>query len=133
MQRLAFFGALAAAGVIALSGCGKGGPQGAPPQMPPQGVGVLTIAEQSVPLVAELPGRTSPFAVSDVRPQVSGIIQRRLFTEGSNVRAGQVLYQIDPAPYQAAYNSAAATVSSTRAKAERYAALLKQTANSAQD
>lgn len=133
MQRLAFFGALAAAGVIALSGCGKGGPQGGPPQMPPQGVGVLTIAEQSVPLVAELPGRTSPFAVSDVRPQVSGIIQRRLFTEGSNVRAGQVLYQIDPAPYQAAYNSAAATVNSTRAKAERYAALLKQNAISAQD
>jgi membrane fusion protein (multidrug efflux system) len=136
MQRLAFVGALALAGAMMLSGCGKGGGQagaGRGFQMPPQGVGVLTIAEQSVPLVAELPGRTSPFAVSDVRPQVSGIIKQRLFVEGSNVRAGQVLYQIDPAPYQAAYDSASATVNSTRAKAERYAALLKQNAISAQD
>ncbi len=134
MRRLVLLGALAAAGAIALSGCGKGGGNAAAGfKMPPQAVGVLTIAEQSVPLVAELPGRTSPFAVSEVRPQVSGIIQRRLFTEGANVKAGQVLYQIDPAPYQAAYDSAAATVNSTRAKAERYAALLKQNAISAQD
>jgi membrane fusion protein (multidrug efflux system) len=101
--------------------------------MPPQQVGVLTVAEQPVPLAAELPGRTSPFAVSEVRPQVSGLILKRLFVEGSSVKAGQVLYQIDPAPYQAAYDSAAATVNSTRAKAERYATLLKQNAISAQD
>ena len=131
MRRLVVVGALALAGVISLSGCGKQG--GPPPKMPPQSVGVLTIAEQAVPLVAELPGRTSPFAVSDVRPQVSGLIQKRLFVEGSNVRAGQVLYQIDPAPYQAAYDSAAATVASTRAKADRYATLLKQNAVSGQD
>ncbi|MBV9551100.1 MAG: efflux RND transporter periplasmic adaptor subunit [Alphaproteobacteria bacterium] len=120
------------AAVAALAACGKpaGGP---PPKMPPQQVGVLTIAEQPVALMAELPGRTNPFAVSEVRPQISGLVKQRLFTEGSNVKAGQVLYQIDPAPYQAAYDSASATVNSTRAKAERYAALLKQNAISAQD
>lgn len=132
MRRLVLVGALAVAGAVGLSGCGKQG-GGAMPKMPPAQVGVLTIAEQSVPLMAELPGRTSPFAVSDVRPQVSGIIKSRLFVEGSSVKAGQVLYLIDPAPYQAAYDSAAATLNSTRAKAERYAALLKQNAISAQD
>jgi len=131
MHRLVLVGALAFVGALSLSGCGK--PSGPPPKMPPQQVGVITITEQSVPLIAELPGRTSPFAISEVRPQISGIVKARLFVEGSNVKAGQVLYQIDPAPYQAAYDSAAATVSSTRAKAERYAALLKQNAISAQD
>jgi len=134
MRRLVLLGALAVVGAVALSGCGKGGGnQAAGFKMPPQNVGVLTIVEQNVPLMAELPGRTSPFAISEVRPQISGIVKQRLFVEGSNVRAGQVLYQIDPAPYQAAYDSAAATVNSTRAKAERYAALLKQNAISAQD
>ena len=131
MRRLVLVGALAVAGAISLSGCGK--QAGAPPKMPPQQVGVLTITEQPIPLVAELAGRTSPFAVSDVRPQVSGLIKARLFVEGSSVKAGQVLYQIDPAPYQAAYDSAAATVNSTRAKADRYANLLKQNAVSGQD
>ena len=130
-MRLILVGALAVAGAVALSGCGKQG--GPPPKMPPQQVGVLTVTEQAVPLVSVLPGRTSPFAVSEVRPQVSGLILKRLFVEGSSVKAGQVLYQIDPAPYQAAYDSAAATVNSTHAKAERYAALLKQNAISAQD
>ncbi len=130
MHRLVLMAAVA--GAVALSGCGKQS-GGAPPKMPPQAVGIVTIAEQPVALVSELPGRTSPFAVSEVRPQVSGIVKQRLFVEGSHVRAGQVLYQIDPAPYQAAYDSAAATVNSTRAKAARYAALLKQNAISAQD
>jgi membrane fusion protein (multidrug efflux system) len=116
-MRLILVGALAMAGAVALSGCGK--QDGPPPKMPPQQVGVLTVAEQPVPLVSVLPGRTSPFAVSEVRPQVSGLILKRLFVEGSSVKAGQVLYQIDPAPYQAAYDSAAATVNSTRARAER--------------
>jgi membrane fusion protein (multidrug efflux system) len=132
MCRLVLVGALAVASAVSLSGCGKQG-AGAPPKMPPQAVGVLSIAEQSLPLIAELPGRTTPFAISEVRPQISGLVKQRLFVEGSNVKAGQVLYQIDPAPYQAAYDSAAATVNSTRAKAERYAALLKQGAISAQD
>ena len=89
-MRLILVGALAVAGAVALSGCGKQG--GPPPKMPPQQVGVLTIAEQPVPLVSVLPGRTSPFAVSEVRPQVSGLILKRLFVEGSSVKAGQVLF-----------------------------------------
>jgi len=114
-----------------LAGCGeKSGP---PPQMPPASVGVQTITEQAVPLAAELPGRTNPYAVSEVRPQVSGIIQRRLFTEGANVKAGQPLYQIDAAPYRAILDSAEAQLGSARARAERYATLLKQNAISAQD
>ena len=79
------------------------------------------------------PGAPIPIAVSDVRPQVNGIIQHRLFTEGSTVKAGQPLYQIDPAPYQAAYDSAAATLASAKVKAERYAALLKANAIAPQD
>jgi membrane fusion protein (multidrug efflux system) len=100
--------------------------------MGPPEVGVVTIEPQAVNLSTLLPGRTSPFAVSDVRPQVNGIIQARLFEEGSNVRAGQVLYQIDPAPYRAAYDqakaqlaSAQANVATAKVKAERYADLVK--------
>jgi membrane fusion protein (multidrug efflux system) len=118
-------------GAALLAGCGE--QAGPPPQMPPASVGVLTITEQRVALSNELPGRTSPFAVSEVRPQISGIVQRRLFTEGSNVKAGQPLYQIDPAPYRAVLDSAEATLSSARTRAERYASLLKQGAISAQD
>ncbi len=78
-------------------------------------------------------GRTDPTAVSDVRPQVNGIIKARLFVEGSTVKVGQALYQIDPAPYQAAYDSAAATLSSAKVKASRYAELLKANAIAPQD
>jgi membrane fusion protein (multidrug efflux system) len=91
------------------------------------------VKEQPVTLVTELPGRTSPYAVSEIRPQVSGIIKKRLFVEGSTVKAGQPLYQIDPAPYRAAYESANATVASTKVRSERYAALLKQNAIAPQD
>jgi membrane fusion protein (multidrug efflux system) len=103
------------------------------PKFPPPAVGFIVIKEQTVPLTAELPGRTDPYAVSDVRPQVSGIIQRRLFTEGSVVKKGQPLYQIDPAPYQAALESAEANLATTRVKADRYAALLKVNAIAPQD
>jgi len=96
-------------------------------------VGFIIIKEQPVALTAELPGRTDPFAVSDVRPQVSGIILHRLFTEGSTVKAGQALYQIDPAPYQAAYESAEASLASTKVKADRYAKLLASNAIAPQD
>jgi RND family efflux transporter MFP subunit len=101
--------------------------------MPPPSVGVITIKEQSVSLTAELPGRTSPFAVSEIRPQVSGIIKARLFTEGSTVKAGEALYQIDPAPYQALYNSAEASLASAKVKSERYARLLAENAIAPQD
>jgi membrane fusion protein (multidrug efflux system) len=115
---------------LALAGCGKSGQQ---QQLPPAMVGIEVVKEQAVPLVTDLPGRTSPFAVSEIRPQVSGIIKKRLFVEGSVVKAGQPLYQIDPAPYQAAFDSANATVASTKVRAERYAALLKQNAIAPQD
>jgi membrane fusion protein, multidrug efflux system len=111
-----------------LSACSK--PQ--PPQMIPM-AGFMVVHEQPVELTAELPGRTDPTAISDVRPQVNGIIKARLFVEGSTVKAGQPLYQIDPAPYQAAYDSAAATLASAKVKAERYAALLKANAIAPQD
>ena len=102
-------------------------------QMPPASVGTITIAEQPVELTVELPGRTNPFAVSEIRPQISGIVQKRLFVEGSTVKMGQALYQIDPAPYKAAYDNAVATLASTKAKAERYARLLTENAIAPQD
>jgi membrane fusion protein (multidrug efflux system) len=101
-------------------------------QMTPM-AGFAVVKEQPVQLTAELPGRTDPTAVSEVRPQVSGIIKARLFTEGSTVKVGQPLYQIDPAPYQAAYDSASATLSSAKVKASRYAELLKASAIAPQD
>lgn len=116
--------AIAFAVLTALAGCGRGGgeqPKGAVE------VGVTTLVSQPVALTAELAGRTTPYAVSEVRPQVSGIIRRRSFTEGAYVTAGQVLYQIDAATYiaaveeaAAALQSAEATVISSRLKSERY-------------
>lgn len=102
-------------------------------KMPPAMVGVITIKQQPVPLTVELPGRTSPYAVSEIRPQVSGIVQKRLFVEGSTVKAGQPLYQIDPAPYQAAYDNAVASLAAAKVKSERYAKLLTQNAIAPQD
>jgi membrane fusion protein (multidrug efflux system) len=102
-------------------------------QRPLPEVGVVTIKPQQAELVVELPGRTSPYATSQVRPQVNGIIQARLFKEGGKVVAGQPLYRIDPKPYQAAYDNAAATLGTAKAKADRYAALVKQNAIAPQD
>jgi membrane fusion protein (multidrug efflux system) len=100
----------------------------------------MTVRSQPVTLEADLPGRTSPFQVSDVRPQISGIIQARLFEEGSDVHAGQLLYQIDPAPYQASYDQAVAQLANARAvlgsaklKAARYGDMVKINAVSQQD
>ncbi|HXQ45903.1 MAG TPA: efflux RND transporter periplasmic adaptor subunit, partial [Caulobacteraceae bacterium] len=118
------------------TGCGGQGQR----QRPPPTVGVVTIEPQPVMLTIELPGRTSPYETADVRPQVGGIIEARLFSEGSLVRAGQVLYQIEPAPFRAAYDqakaqlaSAEANLAATRAKAERFATLMKQDSVAAQD
>jgi membrane fusion protein, multidrug efflux system len=102
-------------------------------QMPPANVGYTVVKEQPVPLLVELPGRTNPFAVSEIRPQVSGIIQKRLFVEGSTVKQGQPLYQIDPAPYRAVYDNAMATLAATKSKADRYAHLLSESAIAPQD
>ena len=111
-----------------------------PHERPPPTVGVVTIQPQPVILTTELPGRTNPYEIADVRPQVGGIIKARLFAEGSVVRAGQVLYQIEPAPFQAAYDqaraqlaSAEATVVDAKLKAERLAALVKLNSAARQD
>lgn len=115
----------------------KGQEQGKGPSVPP--VTIQTAKPESVPLVVELPGRTSPYMVAELRPQVTGIIKQRLFTEGSVVNAGQILYQIDPAPYKAAYDSAKAMLAKAEAnfetaklKARRYKALAKISAVSKQ-
>ena len=97
---------------LLLSACGKE-PQG-PGQMPPPPVGVVTVAPTSVPIEVELSGRLEPIRTAQVRARVTGVVQKRLFAEGAVVQAGQSLYRIDPAPYQAALESAQAT----QAKAE---------------
>jgi membrane fusion protein (multidrug efflux system) len=111
-----------------------------PASAPPVEVGFITVQPATVALTSEMPGRTSAYMVSDVRPQVGGIVKARLFTEGSDVNAGDVLYQIDPATYQASYDSAKAalakaraTLSSVRAKAQRYKDLVTINAVSKQD
>jgi membrane fusion protein, multidrug efflux system len=127
------------AGGLILSGCGKKQP-GGPPQGGTPEVGVMTVKTERVMLTTELPGRTSAYLIAEVRPQVGGIIQQRLFTEGSDVNAGEVLYQIDPAVYEATYNSAKAALSRSEAnlipirlKAGRYEELVKLKAVSQQE
>jgi membrane fusion protein, multidrug efflux system len=134
-------GALAIiAGSLMVTGCEKKAATAAlPPSGPPE-VGVLTIKPGRVSLTSELSGRTSPQMIAEVRPQVNGIIQKRVFTEGSDVKAGQLLYVIDPATYQAAFDSARAAQSraeanlgAVRLKEERYRDLVKIKAVSQQD
>ncbi len=102
--------------LLSLSGCGKR-PGGGPPagERPPQEVGVITLKSEAAELTMELPGRTAAFRVAEVRPQVGGIIRERLFVEGAEVKKGDPLYQIDPATYQAAYDSAKASVEKAQA------------------
>ena len=111
-----------------------------PPAPPTPEVVTVTVAWQQVVLTTELPGRTSPFLIAEIRPQVNGLIQKRVFTEGSDVQAGQVLYQIDPAPFQAALDNALAALGrseanlpSIRARAERFQKALADKAVSQQD
>lgn len=87
----------------------------APPPSGPAEVGVVTLAQEKVVLTTELPGRTSAYLVAEIRPQVNGLIQSRSFQEGTMVKAGDVLYQIDPAPYQAAYEQAKAALVTAQA------------------
>jgi membrane fusion protein (multidrug efflux system) len=116
--------------VVLLTGCEHKSP---PPAPPPPKVSVVTVQAQAVPITTELPGRVAGYRTADVRPQVNGIILKRLFVEGSDVKAGQQLYQIDPAPYQASYDSAVAADASARALAERYKPLVEANAVSKQD
>ena len=113
--------------------------QAAPPPAVPE-VAIVTVSPERTVLTTELPGRTSAYLVAEIRPQVSGIIQKRLFEEGSDVRAGSELYQIDPAPYQAVYDNAVAALARSKAnlppirlKAERYKELIAKKAISQQD
>ncbi|MCW5558241.1 MAG: efflux RND transporter periplasmic adaptor subunit [Verrucomicrobiae bacterium] len=99
------------------SGCRKEAPAAAA-ERPPQEVGVVTLAPERVEIVTELPGRTAPFRVAEVRPQVGGILLKRFFKEGGEVHEGDPLYQIDPARYQADYESAKAAVARAEASAE---------------
>lgn len=116
--------------VALLAGCAKKAP---PPPPPPPAVKVITLTPQTVSLTTDLPGRTVPYKVAEIRPQVSGVIQKRMFVEGRDVREGQQLYQIDPSLYQAAYDSAAATAESSRLQVERYKPLAEVNAVSKQD
>ncbi|MBX8484592.1 efflux RND transporter periplasmic adaptor subunit [Pseudomonas cichorii] len=114
-----------------LSGCSKK-EEAAPPAQIPQ-VGVVTLKAQPYALTTELPGRTTAFRVAEVRPQVNGIILKRLFTEGGDVKAGQQLYQIDPALYEATATSAQATLQSAKSLADRYKQLVSEQAVSRQE
>lgn len=125
--------------LLLLAACGAKPQQGFDPNAP-AAVGVVTIRTEPVSLTSELSGRTSAFLVSEVRPQVSGVIKARLFQEGSIVRAGQPLYQIDPATYAASLSSAKAGLAQAQAayvsaklKADRYKELVAINAISKQD
>ena len=111
----------------------------APPTQVPE-VATVTVARQSVLLTTELPGRTSPFRIAEIRPQVNGLILKRLFTEGADVKEGQELYQIDPAPFQAALDNAKAALGRAEAnlpaiqvRVNRYKQALADKAVSQQD
>ncbi|UDJ81261.1 multidrug efflux RND transporter periplasmic adaptor subunit AcrA [Kosakonia oryzae] len=110
-------------GSLALTGCDEKPAQQGAGQMPE--VGVVTVKTEPLQITTELPGRTTAFRIAEVRPQVSGIILKRNFTEGSDVEAGVSLYQIDPATYQAAYDSAKGDL----AKAQAAANIAQMTVN----
>ncbi|XQW83764.1 efflux RND transporter periplasmic adaptor subunit [Thalassotalea piscium] len=139
-SRIALFVLSALVGTVALTGCDQSAQQSqatAPQAVP---VGVVTLKSQALTLKKELPGRISAFQIAEIRPQVSGIVQSRLFTEGQQVDQGQALYQINPATFEAqvaaseaAVAKAQASIASSKAKASRYQELLKIKAVSQQD
>ena len=137
VERVPFRLISAATAAVLLAACGP--KQSAPPPQTPE-VGVVTLQPTTVPVVTELPGRTSAFLVAQVRARVDGIVLHRDFTEGSQVKAGQRLYKIDPAPYIATLNNAKATLAkaqanlvSVTAQANRYKVLVAANAVSKQD
>lgn len=122
-----------------LAGCGQGNRAAAPAAPQVTEVGVLVMAPEAVTLSRELPGRTSAYRVAEVRARISGIVQKRRFTEGADVREGELLFEIDPAPYQAVLDSAKAalaraeaSLAASSALAERYKGLLATNAISRQ-
>jgi len=114
-----------------LSGCKK--EEAAPQAQQAPQVGVVTLQPQAYTLTSELPGRTTAYRVAEVRPQVNGIILKRLFKEGTEVKAGQQLYQIDPSVYEATLGSAQATLESAKSLAGRYKQLIDEQAVSRQE
>jgi membrane fusion protein, multidrug efflux system len=123
---------------VALGACSNAKTPAPPPQVPE--VSVTTVHRGSVPITTELPGRTSAYLVAQVRARVDGVVQKREFKEGGEIKSGQRLYQIDPAPYIAVLNSATASLqkaeanlASTTAQAERYKVLVAASAVSKQD
>ncbi|WP_028056174.1 efflux RND transporter periplasmic adaptor subunit [Sphingobium bisphenolivorans] len=136
MQKGKIVGLLACVSALGLSACGKE----QPPAPPPPAVGVVTLQTESAPLFTELPGRITAVETAEVRPQISGVIRRRLFTEGGYVRAGQLLYEIDDAPYRAALGQAQgalgraqASIRATGLQAQRYRELVGINAVSRQE
>jgi len=128
----------AVAGLLFLAACGK--EQAAAPQLGALPVSTLTVAPQEVSLSRELPGRVTAFRIAEVRARINGIVQKRLFEEGADVKEGDVLFEIDPAPYQAALDSAKATLAraeanlaSAKAQAARYKDLVSTNAISRQN
>lgn len=122
---------------LVLAACQKKEP---PKTASPVEVGVVSVQRKSVTVTSELPGRTSAYLTAQVRARVDGIVQKRAFQEGADVKAGQLLFRIDPAPYQAALANAQASLmkaqanlTSTRAQAERYKVLVEGNAISKQD
>jgi membrane fusion protein (multidrug efflux system) len=110
-------------GGLILAGCDRQQQSSSPP--PVLEVATVTVQPQQIVLTTELPGRTSAYRIAEIRPQVNGLIQKRLFTEGSDVKAGQTLYQIDPAPFQAALDNAAANLAAMQKSADRARAALE--------
>ncbi len=124
---------------LLLGGCDSGHSQQVAPNIVPE-VATVSVEMRPVELTTVLPGRTSAHLVAEIRPQVNGIVQKRLFKEGSDVKAGELLYQIDPAPFQVAHASAKASLGkaqanlpAVRSKSERYKELLVDKAVSRQD
>jgi membrane fusion protein (multidrug efflux system) len=137
VERVPFRLISAATAAVFLAACGQ--KQSAPPPQTPE-VGVVSVEPSSVPVVSELPGRTSAFLVAQVRARVDGIVLRREFTEGSDVKAGQRLYKIDPAPFIASLNNAKASLAKAQANVAtqnalvaRYKVLVAANAVSKQD
>ena len=133
-----FLAAMAVSAVLPAAGCGDRKQSPPPPPVPE--VAVLTVRPEQVELTTELPGRISAYRVAEIRPQVNGIVLKRMFREGADVASGEVLYQIDPAPYQSALMNAKASLSraeanlpAVRSRAERYKDLISDKAVSQQD
>ncbi|WP_409306459.1 efflux RND transporter periplasmic adaptor subunit [Pectobacterium sp. B1J-3] len=104
-------------GGLILAGCDNSANQQAGEQQAPE-VGIVTLKTQSLDVTTDLPGRTNAYRIAEVRPQVGGIILKRNFVEGSDIKAGASLYQIDPATYEASYNSAKGSLAQAQASAE---------------